>query len=336
MVRIIGIAGTAKNTGKTTATTAIMTKAYEEGLKLGLTTIGYDGEILDNVTGLPKPRINVKKGTIVAIAKDCLPVSTAVVEIKEETDISTAMGKIIVGEVVESGLIVIAGPNKSIEVKKVNAYLENYGCELIIVDGAINRIAPMVETHGLVLATGAACTTNIKKLANQTKAITDIFNTPIWQERNLKKETFSSILNEAMAEDFLKRLSDNTQEIEITGIIGEKSLEYISTTGKSKLKGRRLIFADPIKILVTANPVKTLEIFEEMKDTEVVVKKDIRILAVTMNPFYPKYRFVSHDYESAFVDKNEMKKTMLSTCNVPIIDIMTDGVEVLWPKLKIE
>jgi hypothetical protein len=58
---VVGIAGTAKNTGKTTTLSAIMGEARKEpALVLGLTSIGYDGEGFDNVTGLPKPRIDVR------------------------------------------------------------------------------------------------------------------------------------------------------------------------------------------------------------------------------------------------------------------------------------
>ena len=75
---IIGIAGTAKNTGKTTTTSFIMAEVKKnEKLNLGLTSIGYDGEDIDNVTGLPKPKIEVWPGVLVAVAEKCLKVSTA-------------------------------------------------------------------------------------------------------------------------------------------------------------------------------------------------------------------------------------------------------------------
>ena len=63
---ILGIAGTAKNTGKTTTTNAILACLRKRGIAVFLTSIGYDGENLDNVTGLPKPKIPVEPGDIIA------------------------------------------------------------------------------------------------------------------------------------------------------------------------------------------------------------------------------------------------------------------------------
>ena len=62
MTRIVGIAGTAKNTGKTTALNALLRAAHEHGTLVGVTSIGYDGESIDTVTGLPKPSIFLEAG----------------------------------------------------------------------------------------------------------------------------------------------------------------------------------------------------------------------------------------------------------------------------------
>jgi len=61
MSLIVGIAGTAKNTGKTTTTSAILDELYNMEIPIGLTSIGYDGEEIDNITRLPKPRLFVRK-----------------------------------------------------------------------------------------------------------------------------------------------------------------------------------------------------------------------------------------------------------------------------------
>lgn len=340
MTRIIGIAGTAKNTGKTTTTTAIMKKAYQEGVRVALTSIGYDGEVLDNVTGLPKPRIEGEKGTLVAIAEDCLKVSSARIKVLERTDIRTAMGRIIIGEIEEAGLILVAGPNKSSELAMVNGYLQERGGELIIVDGALNRIAPMVETHGLILATGASRTQDMDQLAEETRAITEIFNVPVWkgpgkqQEKNL---VVSSLLTEFMVKEMLEKVVADTKELVIQGIVGENSFQFLLDEGKGVLKGKTIIITDPIKILVAGNPHKMRSVIVglEADDVRVVVKKNIRLFAITINPFYPKYRYVSHDYEPAYVDKWELKKTLENKCQAPIIDVMDEGIVRLWNHLNL-
>ena len=62
-MRVIGIAGTAKNTGKTTTLVASI-KFFAENQKMFITGIGYDGEDFDNLTGLPKPRVFVPEGRL--------------------------------------------------------------------------------------------------------------------------------------------------------------------------------------------------------------------------------------------------------------------------------
>ncbi|NTU75981.1 MAG: hypothetical protein HGA86_07660, partial [Anaerolineaceae bacterium] len=91
-MRIIGFAGTAKNTGKTTAALTLLELARTAGLTPALTSIGFDGESLDHVTGLPKPRYLLHPGDLLATAETCLAHSSARFEVLQETDIHTILG----------------------------------------------------------------------------------------------------------------------------------------------------------------------------------------------------------------------------------------------------
>ncbi|MBZ4653353.1 MAG: uncharacterized protein JG781_692 [Peptococcaceae bacterium] len=338
MTKIIGIAGTAKNTGKTTTTTAIMEKVYSHQLKLGLTSIGYDGEVMDNVTGLPKPRIRAEKGTIVAIAQSCLAAGSADIEVLATTDIRTPLGKIVIGEVKEPGLVVIAGANKSSEVRIVNKLLKEQGCDLVLVDGALNRIAPMVETQGLIVATGAARTTNLPKLAEETSCMSAILNLPPWPEKEKATLVSTSLLNEAMVKELLQRVTSETREIVVTGIIGEKSFQALLDLGKDILPGKALVLPDPIKVLVAGAPDLMFEVIARLADsgTPVYVQKPVKLLAITVNPFYPRYRYTSHDYEPAYVEKEELKQSIQQKCKVPVVDVVEEGIDRLWATLGLE
>lgn len=335
MAKIIGIAGTAKNTGKTTTTMAIMERAYRENMQLGLTSIGYDGEDLDNVTGLPKPRIMAEKGTMVAIAQNCLKACSAKIEVLAVTEIQTALGKIVMGVVREPGLVLVAGPNKSSELQMVNNGLEELGCELILVDGALNRIAPMVQTQGLIMATGAARTTDSKKLALETNSLEEILNLPLWEGGGHSFMTIHSLLTEDMVRDFLTRITPDVGEIFITGIIGENSFQTLLNLGGEGLKGKTLVMTDPIKILVAGAPDKMQGIINTLKGQgiEIKVKKNINLLAVTINPFYPRYRFASHDYEPAYVDREFLKKVLAEKAGVPVVNVVNDGIDPLWQRI---
>ena len=49
--KAIGILGTAKNTGKTTTFNFLLEWSNLKSIRVGLTSIGYDGEDIDNITG---------------------------------------------------------------------------------------------------------------------------------------------------------------------------------------------------------------------------------------------------------------------------------------------
>jgi len=322
---VIGIAGTAKNTGKTTTTSAIMDEVKKDRiLKLGLTSIGYDGEDLDNVTGLPKPKIEVWPGILVAVAERCLKVSTAEVEVLEVTNIATPLGKIILGKVTEGGRLVVAGPNKSSELRQVLSKLSHHNLNLIIVDGALNRIAPMVEVDGLILTTGAARKSKISDLAFETHCIVEILNYPVF-EMEPDTVSFNSVLNSSLADDLLKELK-KVSSVYINGVIGEKSLTYLAEKVRG-LEGKKIIFPDSIKLLVAGDINKIHNTLAKLKQQGLAigVRKKIRIIALTINPYYPKYRFNSDDYEAEYVDKEKLYQAIAANVPINVYNVVEEG-----------
>ncbi|ODA39691.1 hypothetical protein [Desulfosporosinus sp. BG] len=193
--RTIGIAGTAKNTGKTTTTLSLLDYYNTKGVKIGLTSIGYDGETIDNVTGLPKPRLFVRKGLLIVTAEKCFQASSAKVKILENLGIDTPLGKLVCAVVEREGLIVMAGPNQSYHLKNVRDLLFSYGAELIIVDGALGRIAPMVETDGFIMATGASYNLDSHQVAIHAHYLAEICNYPQSAKGLLKDPAWVKLLD---------------------------------------------------------------------------------------------------------------------------------------------
>lgn len=101
----IGILGTAKNTGKTTALNSVLKCLNDK--KIAITSIGFDGEDLDHVTGLPKPKVVVDEGTLVITSEQAARHSTAKLELIEKLSLRTPMGRICVYRVKELGTAVL-------------------------------------------------------------------------------------------------------------------------------------------------------------------------------------------------------------------------------------
>lgn len=334
----IGVAGTAKNTGKTTTTAALMEGLRAGGVRLGLTSIGYDGEKVDNVTGLPKPRLYMRAGDLVATAEKCLRAGSAAIRVRETTDITSPLGRVVLGEVTRDGLVVVAGPNKSNQLQQVICRLQAAGSMVTIVDGALNRMAPMIETDGFILATGASRQPDIELLVRETSGIDMLAHRPL-VEVAVPEEyagiiaavdengiwapliTGNSLLDAASVHKLQEMVTDKVEYIWVPGVITQVCWGELAH-GKLPL-GVALLVADSIKLLVAGNPDRICGYVSEIekKGVGVAVRKRLPLLAVTVNPFFPRYRYDVADYEPAYVDAETLLEKMREAVGVPVFDV---------------
>jgi len=333
-MRALGIAGTAKNTGKTTTTAALIEEIKKNSLSLGLTSIGFDGEEIDNITGLPKPRLKVKKGCILAVAENCLKVSSAEIDILENSQIKTPLGKIVFGKVTQEGLIVIAGPNKSSDLHVALDKFKKMECDMVIVDGALNRLSPMGEVDGLIIATGAAKTPDIDQLVEETQQLVKIFKIDQSEERidwpncvtiniNGKKTilNFKSLIDRSSLEEIKGILKKGAGYIYIPGLISQT---YFAELLKlENIKNKTLVCKNAIKFLLGGNLQEVVSNLKQVKKAglNLQVIKKIPVLAVTINPFYPAYRY-NNKYSAEFVDEEVLYKKMVQALDVPVYNVM--------------
>lgn len=91
-VRSLSIIGMCKNAGKTTVLNKLIAELNESRVRLGLTSIGRDGESTDLVTRTAKPGIYVYEGTLVATAVDMFRLSDITREIIYSTGWPTPWG----------------------------------------------------------------------------------------------------------------------------------------------------------------------------------------------------------------------------------------------------
>lgn len=344
----LGIAGTAKNTGKTTATAAIMDELRLRNIPFYLTSIGYDGENLDNITGLPKPKLRLEPGDIVATAEKCVAASTATLKILAETAISTPLGKVLITQAKTRGLIVTAGPNKSTEVKALGEQFYRMGPGIAIFDGALSRIAPMSETNGFFLATGAAKTPQIPQLARETGLVWRLSNLPAVpnaaslaqqsftqvtlvteQGRVLRQLPMPSLLNSQHLEAVLTDDTPAGSTLIVPGIIQERALRRLRELWSRPSELLFLAFADAVKLLVGGDPAVTFALLEELNQSGVIagVLHRTPLLAVTVNPFYPDYRVESKTYQPAFVDFARLQVSVSREVGVPVYNVVKHGAK---------
>jgi len=172
-VRRVAIAGIAKHAGKTTAMNELIKRASGAGRRIGIVSIGVDGERSDAIMGVPKPEVHVPAGALVASAGDVLTAGSAALRILEKTGISSTLGDVYLAEVTQSGTVLLAGVRFAAQVAEVLERLEANGADLCLVDGAFDRMmaASPRLTDGVVLATGAVVAKTVDEVANAPERV---------------------------------------------------------------------------------------------------------------------------------------------------------------------
>lgn len=156
--------GTAKNAGKTTAFNALRAVARRRGTPVAVTSIGRDGEPSDALDSEPKPRVRLTAGTLVALPAGLLPRSPAL-EILG-TGAESALGRIVFARVVLPVTCEIAGPPAARAMRATIDRLRALGDGVVLVDGAIDRVAALAGgDDAVIVATGAASGATVARVA---------------------------------------------------------------------------------------------------------------------------------------------------------------------------
>lgn len=335
-IPVIGVVGTAKNTGKTTTLSYLIQHAKRQGIRIGVTGIGYDGEELDNITFLPKPRLQLSRNTIVATSELCLPNSTAKYEILERTGIVTSLGEVLILRITQPGLVVVAGPNRKSTLATVAGKMKNVGVDIFLIDGSINRLAPMAVAEKIIFTTGAARNIDISVLAEEMKTIERVFSFPanarelppsrsiaLFEKSKSSNLVLISLLDKDDATSVLGYLTDKTECVYIPGLISASAMQsLIERLPKTRPE---FILSDPFTLLLAGEPpvvLSLVELFEKNK-VRISFARKPRLTAITINPFYPKLTGTA--FAAAFVDKNEMMSHMRKVIRVPLFNVKEES-----------
>ena len=324
----LSIVGMAKNAGKTTALNYLIEEADDEELQLGITSTGRDGETVDLATGTDKPRVYLYEGTIVSVPTQLFDMAEASLEIVEMTTYGTAIGDLMICRVRESGYVQIAGPVSAAETKRLSADMLRLGCEMILIDGAIDRksVAEPETSDAVILATGAVLSRNLKSVVDETSHIVNLYNLPEIEDKELAdvvKENMIEkkvmIIDKKLNVEILdlstglgagrhidEAISEDTLCVFIPGAFTESVIADISP---AKMKKIEFILKDPTRIFIDVMRWRRYV----KKGLRVKVIKNIKIAAVTVNPFSPSgYSF----------DRNALIEAMRKQIpDIPIIDV---------------
>lgn len=320
--------GMAKNAGKTTALNYLIEDAIDEGITLGVTSTGRDGETQDLVTGTEKPRVYMEEGMLAAVPSILYDMAEAGLEVIRKTKYSTAIGELLICRVKESGYVQIAGPVINAEQKMLCQDMLDLGCELILIDGAISRktIASPDTSDAIILSTGAVLSRKLKKVVEETAHIVNIYNTQeleqgIYREAIENNKDDDKIMLVSVdgkvkkldlmtglgsAKDINAAITEDTRYIYIPGAFTNSVISDISI---KNLQQVQFVLKDPTKVFVS---VMDWNHFRK-KGFRMSVLKNIEIAAITVNPWAP----AGYTFDNVVL-LEEMKKAIP---DIPIIDV---------------
>lgn len=328
-MKTIGIVGIAKNTGKTTTTNALIEYLYQKSTPFCVTSIGYDGEEIDNITALPKPRIGLNTGTLVVTASDCIAPQAESYRILRQTDIPTVLGSLQICQAEKPVNAIVAGPKTGDDLQKVMGMLQDFACDVLLVDGALNRVAPFVKVENLVIAVGPAANHNLDELAGEVKLMIDLTRLPVWPVAFPMKSAAGShgvhvdpqhkavwVHGPVYANTLHKKIADFCRNTPVSALIIESVLHLLSGS-------------EPREIQRFVHNLRK-------DDIDLYVQKQIRLLGLTINPAYPvPVKKGLNTYQLRYVDEQLFKEKLQARLNHEnlIINVKKESAEPLLERV---
>ncbi len=342
----LSLIGLAKNVGKTTVTNHLLKTLLGENLyhssELALTSLGLDGEAVDALTGLAKPRYIPQAGLLVITTDNLLRQAEnggAEVERLLQLPGRTDLGPVMLARVLHPGRIVIAGPTLLRDLRSALDRLHEYGTRLAIVDGAINRVgtaAPDI-TDACILCTGASVAATPELVARRT---VDVFRRLTTQQtqwfdayRNwhphVRLLAFSIEDNELgeiicysgtfeaslEAQWIVAHMQNHPRSVYLlrgafTEELSRELLAHLSGPKNISTNQAELVVADATKIFCHLAVLLQLA----GQGLYVRVVGSLRILALTLNPYTPEYVCTSRELLDALTKE-------LPVEHPPILDV---------------
>lgn len=318
--KVIAIIGNVKNAGKTTVLNTLL-KGFASTVN-ALTSIGLDGEAIDQVTFLPKPRIFVTSGSIVATAFACLPTCEARYEVLQTTPIQTALGPIVILKILQAGHCLVAGPSTLAGMERLLTLLKALNPERILVDGAFSRQSPAILADATILSVGADLSRDMNKVVEDASLKVRQLSLPYAGDELMFLDHEETIVF-VMKDGSIRRINERSTLIDPLGILECLNDETLclycpKTLGREFLRlyvKRRsevpLVILTPIHLQTDEQLIQRMDQWE----AKISVLHPLHLAAVCLNPTSPKgYEF----------PKKQFFEAMKAAISLPLYNVLDE------------
>ncbi|MGD9605017.1 MAG: hypothetical protein AB7V00_02530 [Bacilli bacterium] len=272
-----------------------------QSITTGISSIGLDGEKIDQITFLPKPRIFTSTNTIVATAKNCLDECEAQYDIIEETKIVTALGPIVLIKITKAGNCLVGGPSTIQSMRMIIDKLKEYECQKILIDGAFSRTTLAQICDATIFCVGSSFSYQLDKIVLHTLNTIKLFNLPKYNGTlDLKEWDDIVLIDDQNKMSFLKRTTTLDCGADIISQI-KQNIRYVYVPKavspsflKALIDNRQnlncdLIVNSPTHLLADDILLKHLLLLKQ----KIFVLQPINLVALTFNPFSPTGNVIS-------------------------------------------
>jgi len=314
--------GNAKNAGKTTVLNALV--AAHPDVRVAVTSIGLDGEELDAVTYLPKPRIRLAAGTLCATAEGCLETAEAGWRIIRRTGVTTGLGEVVVVEITAPGIILVGGPSTVAATERIVAILRELGAEKVFLDGAFARGSHAAAGDGMVYVAGAHLSASMAKVVETTQYALARFGLPkapdalnyLGDIREIgwigDDGAFHALGSESAigsADALLDRIPAEARWLFLPRALGPTFARRIVERRDEHRFG--VVLSDPLALVMPDDVWKHLL----LTGRDFVVLRPMKVLFVALNPFSPAgHRFDGPRFAAA----------VRAITDLPAIDVLEE------------
>lgn len=328
----VAIIGMEKNAGKTTVLNHLLSSRQE--YVQGITSIGYDGEDTDQVTGTDKPTIYIGCGTLVATASGLLGQCDFTRELLSFSGFHTPMGEVVILRALSDGYAQIAGPSTTVQMTSLVKMLQEAGARQIFIDGAAARksTAAISAADGCVLATGAAFSHDINQIVEQTRHYAELLTLPAFTDEAAADKINQSsmalndcfLLNQegqligsgdALDEACSSMIASNSAigtTVVFKGAVTQRFMQSLLEKCRI-MTGMRLVAEDGTRFLLTSQQIHGLR----HRGATIQVRRPANLLAVTVNPVSPA---------GFSLDSEQICQKLRDVLLVPVIDVLAAGI----------
>lgn len=320
----VAIAGMEKNTGKTEGLNFLVKNLYKR-VKVGITSIGLDGETVDQITLTSKPEIFLYPGVVFATAEKFYKEKKFLSEVLWISDYKTNLGRLVIARALELGNCIIAGPHISSRLKKVLKKFKDFGVELSLVDGSLSRLSsssPFI-TDAMILSTGAALSLDISLLIKKTCYKIELLQIPEYKDINKELIALKGALWKISKKEIvklpgktaLKGLNEsydslkNGDTLYISGALTDVFFNRLFQ--KKDISNFSIIVKDYTRIFCSQENYDKFISF----GGKLFVLKGTKILGVLLNPLSPS------GYK---LDSDKLKMDLQSKLKIPVINVFEE------------